>query len=130
VIDSQQLSMAQGWLAVLAARAAARGSNLMEIIELVEAAHARPRLIAMLDTLEYAQRSGRLGKAANMVGSMLNVKPLLSITRGEVLPLGAARTQQHALQRLVEIALEQGLIKRWRWCIVTPTCWRAGSSNC
>ena len=109
VIDSQQLSMAQGWLVVLAARAAARGANLMEIIELVGAALACPRLIAVLDTLEYAQRSGRLGKAASMVGSMLNVKPLLSITRGKVLPLGAARTQQHALERLVEMALEQGL---------------------
>ena len=109
VVDSQQLSMAQGWLVVLAARAAARGGNLTEIIELVEAALARPRLIAMLDTLEYAQRSGRLGKAASMLGAMLNVKPLLSITRGEVLPLGAARTQHHALERLVEIALEQGL---------------------
>ena len=109
VVDSQHLSMAQGWLVVLAARAAARGGNLTEIIELVEAALARPRLIAMLDTLEYAQRSGRLGKAASMVGAMLNVKPLLSITRGEVLPLGAARTQHHALERLVEIALEQGL---------------------
>jgi len=109
VIDSLQLSMAQGWLVVLAARAAARGHNLMEIIELVEAARARPRLIAMLDTLDYAQRSGRLGKAASLVGARLNIKPLLSITRGEVLPLGAARTQQHALARLMQIALDQGL---------------------
>ncbi|MBM3127039.1 MAG: DegV family protein [Chloroflexi bacterium] len=109
VVDSQQLSMAQGWLAVQAARAAARGANLMQIIELVESLRGRPRLIAMLDSLQYAQRSGRLGKAAGMVGAMLNVKPLLSIARGEVLPLGAARTQQAALERLVEIATEQGL---------------------
>jgi DegV family protein with EDD domain len=109
VIDSQQLSMAQGWLVVLAARAAARGSNLMQIVELVEAAHARPHLIAMLDTLDYAQRSGRLGKAASLVGGVLNVKPLLALTRGEVLPLGVARTQQHALERLVEIVLQRGL---------------------
>jgi len=91
VVDSHQLSIAQRWLVVLAARAAARGGNLTELIELVEAALARPRLIAMLDTLEHAQRSGRLGKATSMVGAVLNVKPLLSITR-EVLPLGAART--------------------------------------
>jgi DegV family protein with EDD domain len=109
VLDSQQLSMAQGWLVVLAARAAASGRNLMEITEFIEAARTQPRLIAMLDTLEYAHRSGRLGKAATLVGGMLNVKPLLSITRGEVLPLGVARTQQHALERLVEIALQQGL---------------------
>ncbi|MCI0477946.1 MAG: DegV family protein [Anaerolineales bacterium] len=109
VLDSQQLSMALGWLVVQAARAAARGDNLMQVVEFVESLRARPRLIAMLDSLQYAQRSGRLGKAAGMVGAMLNVKPLLSIARGEVLPLGAARTQQHALERLVEIAVEQGL---------------------
>jgi DegV family protein with EDD domain len=111
VIDSQQLSMAQGWLVVAAARAAARGANLMQIIESVESMRDQPRLIAMLDSLDYAQRSGRLGKAASLVGGVLNVKPLLSITRGEVLPLGVARTQQHALERLVEIALQQGLGK-------------------
>ncbi len=109
VIDSQQLSMAQGWLVVQAARAAARGANLMQIIEMVESLRDQPRLIAMLDTLDYAQRSGRLGKAASLVGGVLNVKPLLALTRGEVLPLGVARTQQHALERLVEIALQQGL---------------------
>jgi DegV family protein with EDD domain len=109
VLDSQQLSMALGWLVVQAARAAARGDNLMQVVEFVESLRARPRLIAMLDSLQYAQRSGRLGKAAGMVGAMLNVKPLLSIARGEVLPLGAARTQQHALERLVELAVEQGL---------------------
>jgi len=109
VVDSQQLSMAQGWLVIHAARAAARGATLTEILELVESLRERPRLIAMLDSLQYAQRSGRLGKAAGMVGTMLNVKPLLALSRGEVLPLGAARTQQQALERLVEIALEQGL---------------------
>lgn len=109
VLDSQQLSMAQGWLVVQAARAAARGDNLMQVVEFVESLRGCPRLIAMLDSLQYAQRSGRLGKAAGMVGAMLNVKPLLSIARGEVLPLGAARTQQAALERLVEIAVEQGL---------------------
>ncbi len=109
VVDSQQLSMAQGWLVIHAARAAARGATLTEILELVESLRERPRLIAMLDSLQYAQRSGRLGKAAGMVGTMLNVKPLLALSRGEVLPLGAARTQQQALERLVEIALEYGL---------------------
>jgi len=109
VLDSQQLSMALGWQVIHAARAAAQGANLMQIIELVESLRERPRLIAMLDSLQYAQRSGRLGKAAGMVGAMLNVKPLLGLSRGEVLPLGAARTQQAALERLVEIALEQGL---------------------
>lgn len=109
VVDSQQLSMAQGWLVIHAARAAARGATITEVLQVIESLRDRPRLIAMLDSLQYAQRSGRLGKAAGMVGTMLNVKPLLALSRGEVLPLGAARTQQHALERLVEIALEHGL---------------------
>lgn len=109
VLDSQQLSMAQGWQVIHAARAAARGATMIQIIELVESLRARPRLIAMLDSLQYAQRSGRLGKAAGMVGAMLNVKPLLGLARGEVLPLGAARTQQAALERVLELATEQGL---------------------
>lgn len=109
VFDSQQLSMAQGWLVILAARAAMEGRTLATIKAIVSEAQTRSRIIAMLDTLEYAQRSGRLGKAAGMVGSLLNIKPLLSLSRGEVVPLGGARTQNHALERLVEIALEIGL---------------------
>ncbi len=109
VFDSQQLSMAQGWLVVLAARAAMEGRTLAAIKAMVSEAQARARIIAMLDTLEYAQRSGRLGKAAGMVGSLLNIKPLLSLSHGEVVPLGGARTQNSALERLVEIALDLGL---------------------
>jgi len=109
VFDSQQLSMAQGWLVILAARLAAKGMNLADIYAAVEAARPRARIIAMLDTLEYAERSGRLRKSAVKVGSMLNVKPLLSLTGGEVVPIGAARTQNGALERLTEMAVEMGL---------------------
>lgn len=109
VIDSQQLSMAQGWLVVLAARFAAKGMGLADIVKQVEAARKRARIIAMLDTLEYAQRSGRLGASAAKVGTMLNVKPLLSLTGGQVVPIGAARTQNSALDRLSELANEIGL---------------------
>ena len=109
VIDSQQLSMAQGWLVILAARLAAQGKNINEIVKAVENARDRARIIAVLDTLEHAQRSGRLGKSASKVASMLNVKPLLSLTSGEVVPIGAARTQHSALERLTELALEKGL---------------------
>jgi len=108
VVDSQQLSMAQGWLVILGARLAAQGKSLDEIVKQVEAARGNARIIAMLDTLEHAQRSGRLGKSAVKVGAMLNVKPLLSLTSGEVVPIGAARTQHSALERLTEIALEKG----------------------
>ena len=109
VLDSQQLSMAEGWLVIFAARLAAKGLGLADIVQQVEAARSRARIIAMLDTLEYAQRSGRLGASAAKVGAMLNVKPLLSLTGGQVVPIGAARTQNGALDRLSEMANEIGL---------------------
>lgn len=110
VFDSQQLSMAQGWLVIHAARRAAKGCGISEIYAALETERPHARIIAMLDTLEYAERSGRLRKSAVKVGSMLNVKPLLSLTGGEVVPIGAARTQNGALERLTELAVEMGLV--------------------
>jgi DegV family protein with EDD domain len=65
----------------------------------------------MLDTLEYAQRGGRLGKGAALVGSMLNVKPLVSAVHSEIVPVENVRTQKRALERLAEIALASGPIQ-------------------
>ncbi len=111
VMDSHQISMAVGWLVVLAARAAKAGFPLAEIKGIVEDAVQRVHLVAMLDTLEYAKRSGRLGKGAALIGTLLNVKPLLSVTHDEVVPVENVRTQKRALERLAEIALGSGPIQ-------------------
>ena len=111
VIDSKQVSMALGWLVILAARAAKDGHSLDEIKAIVEDARKRVHIIAMLDTLEYAQRGGRLGKGKALVGTLLNVKPLLSVIDGEIMPVENVRTQKRALQRLVEIVLASGPIQ-------------------
>ncbi|HEY6041849.1 MAG TPA: DegV family protein [Anaerolineae bacterium] len=111
VVDSQSVSMGLGWLAVLAARAAKEGKNLDQIDRLVADSLRRVHIIAMLDTLEYAQRGGRLGKGAALAGSLLNVKPILSITDGEVVPVEKPRTQQRALERIVDIAFASGPIQ-------------------
>jgi len=111
VIDSHQISMAVGWLVILAARAAKAGFPLAEIKGIVEDAVTRVHLIAMLDTLEYAKRSGRLGKGAALIGTLLNVKPLLSVNRDEVVPVENVRTQKRALERLSEIVLASGPIQ-------------------
>lgn len=111
VIDSQQVTMALGWLVILAARAAKQGLALAEVKTLVQGAIPRARVIAMLDTLEYAQRGGRLGKGAALVGTLLNLKPLLSIVRGEIAPVENVRTKKRALARLVEIVLGSGPIQ-------------------
>lgn len=111
VVDSQQVSMALGWMVVLAARAAQEGKNLDRIDQLVNNAMRRVHIIAMLDTLEFAQRGGRLGKGAALAGTLLNVKPILSIVEGEVAPVEKVRTQSRALERLVDLALHSGPIE-------------------
>ncbi len=111
VMDSQQVSMALGWLVIQAARAAREGYSLDQVISVVQDAMPRTHLIAMLDTLEYARRGGRLGKASALLGTLLNVKPLLSIVHGEVVPVENVRSQKRALERLVEIALGSGPIQ-------------------
>ncbi len=111
LIDSQQVSMSLGWLVIIAARAAKAGYSLAEIKALVEDARPRVHIVAMLDTLKYAERGGRLCQAAALLGTLLNVKPILSATRGEIVPIGNARTVKRALEHLIEIVLASGPIQ-------------------
>jgi DegV family protein with EDD domain len=111
LVDSRQVSMSLGWLVILAARAAQAGKRLDEIKALVQNALHRVHIVAMLDTLEYAQRGGRLGKGAALVGTLLNVKPLLSAERGEIVPVENVRSHRRAMERLVEIILNSGPVE-------------------
>jgi DegV family protein with EDD domain len=111
VLDSWQASMGLGWITILAARAAKEGQSLRRIRALVEDTIPRTHIVAMLDTLEYAQRGGRLGKGAALLGDTLNVKPLLSVVKGQVYPVEKVRTTQRALERLVEIVMTSGPIQ-------------------
>ena len=106
IVDSGQVSMSQGWLAIIAARAARQGKSLADIVALVRDAIPRLRLVAMLDTLEYIRRGGRIGRVAAMLGTLLKVKPLVQFLNGEALPLENARTRRGALRRLAEIAAD------------------------
>ena len=111
LIDSNQVSMSLGWLAILAARAAKAGKTLAEIKPIVEDAMKRVHIVAMLDTLEFAQRGGRLGKGAALLGTLLNVKPLFSAAHGEIVPVGSARTFKRAMERLIEMVVESGPVQ-------------------
>lgn len=107
LVDSQQVSMGTGLLAIVAARAAQAGLGLDEIVALVEARVPRVRLLALLDTLDYVRRSGRLGRARWLLGTLLNIKPIIEVRHGEVLPpVELVRTRGHGLERLTELATE------------------------
>lgn len=111
IVDSRQVSMAMGWMAILAARAAKTGASLAAIKKILQDAMPRAHIIAMLDTLRFAQRGGRLGKGAALIGTFLNVKPLLAIEDGEVVPIGNVRTRKRGLERLVEILHASGPVQ-------------------
>jgi DegV family protein with EDD domain len=100
--------MGLGWLAVVAARAARAGQSLNEIVRLVEAAKPRVRVFALLDTLEYLHRGGRMNRLVAVLGALLNVKPMLTVEGGDVLPLARVRSRRKAMARLASLVEELG----------------------
>lgn len=112
VIDSQQLSLGLGFQVLEAARAVARGETLHAVLSIVEDVRRRIRVIAMLDTLEYIHRSGRVSWARARLGNLLRIKPFVEVKNGAVLSLGEARTYQKGVARLRELLLNQGPLEQ------------------
>lgn len=110
--DSQQATMGLGLLVLMAAEAAEAGRSLTEIIETLDASVNHTYVIAVLDTLEYLRRSGRLSWAQFGVGTLLNIKPLIKVHLGEVLVVERVRTSKRALSRLIELVEELGPLKK------------------
>jgi len=107
VIDSGSVSMGFGYLAIEAARMAQDGQSVDQIAEQIEVMAQRAYVWAALDTLKFLERGGRIGGARAFLGTLLSVKPIISI-RGEVSPAGQVRTHRKAMARLAELAAEQG----------------------
>ncbi len=102
VLDSQQLSMAQGWQVIAAARMAQRGGSFEQVIALAQQLSPLAHAAAMLDSLDHALRGGRIGRLAAVMGTALRVKPLINVVNGQPALLGNVRSQRRALDRLVE----------------------------
>jgi DegV family protein with EDD domain len=102
VIDSNLVSAALGMVAIEASEAAVAGASLDEVAEVARVASANCRIFAALDTLEYLRRGGRIGGAAAMVGSLLDVKPLISVEDGLVAAAGRVRTRKRALAAVLD----------------------------
>jgi DegV family protein with EDD domain len=103
VIDSLAVSMSLGWIGIFAARAACGGAGQDAVAALAERLVPRTRILALLDTLEWLQRGGRIGPASAFLGTMLAIKPILHLKDGRVAPLERVRSKAKGLQRLVEI---------------------------
>ncbi len=103
VIDSRTASGAQALIALAAARAASEGMNLETVVARAVAVRERVKLFMLLETLRHIYRSGRIPKVASQMGSLLPVKPLLSISEGEVHVAGIARTKQRGVAQLLRM---------------------------
>jgi DegV family protein with EDD domain len=107
VIDSGLASMALGIVVIEAARAAKAGLAKEDIILQLKDNMAKVKVYFAVDTLEYLQRNGRIGKAAALVGGLLNVKPLLTLSDGVVAPKEKVRGKAKAQERLIDIIGEE-----------------------
>ena len=103
VVDSQSVSFGLTFMAAAAARAATAGAGIEEVLETVQRVIPRVHIIVLLDTLEYVRRGGRIGRARAFLGTVLRVKPILSLRDGEVHPEERVRTKAHALDRIFQI---------------------------
>ena len=107
VCDSRSVSMGLGLIAVAAAKAAKEGASLEEVKKVVQDAIDTVFVVVGVDTLEYLQKGGRMGKAQALVGSLLSIKPILALQDGEVFGKERVRTHGKAVARMYELLEEQ-----------------------
>ena len=103
VVDSGQVSLGLGLLALFAARLAQRHQGAAEIAERLEGMGGRVQVLFVVDTLEYLARGGRIGKARAWMGSLLGIKPILGVAEGEVVPVDRVRGGRAAHPRILEL---------------------------
>lgn len=105
VVDSRTVGMGLGFAVLAGARMASEGATAADVAECIERKARESTSLFYVDTLEYLRRGGRIGAARAAVGQALQVKPILQILDGEVMPLERVRTTSKAIGRLTELAL-------------------------
>jgi DegV family protein with EDD domain len=107
VLDSRTAAAAEGFVVLAAARAVAEGKNLAEVIQVADGVKERVTLFALMETIRYAYRSGRIPKVAALVGSALSVKPIITISDGAAHFVGIARTRERGVSRVLRLVREK-----------------------
>jgi len=111
VIDSHYVTLGLGFQALAAAEAALH-EPLESVLALIEDVRQRVRVVALLDTLEYVRRSGRVSWARAHLGELLQIKPLIEIRSGQVVRLGEERTRRKGIERLLRHLSDLGKLER------------------
>lgn len=107
LLDSRNAAMAQGFIVLEAARAAAGGATIDEVATRAGAMTTRVTLLAMLDTLSYLARSGRVPRVAAWAAGMLQVKPIVRFSASDIKLVARTRTRARALERMIELFAAQ-----------------------
>jgi len=102
VVDSFSVSVGLGIIAMAAARVAKAGGKLAEVLEETDKAISQAQIRGLLDTLRYLLKGGRITKAKALLGTLLNVKPILTMRQGEIVQAGMARSYAKGIERLFE----------------------------
>ena len=106
VVDTRNVSLCQGWMAIEAARAALAGLSLDEALARVKRMIPITQMIQTADTLKYLYMGGRIGKAQQMVGSLLHIKPLIGMKDGVIVALGKAHSREQAYTAMADMMAE------------------------
>jgi len=118
VVDTRQATMAQGLVAVEAARAALLGLSNAEILHMVKGLVDRVKVYVSLDSLDFIVRSGRVGKAKAIIAQVLNIKPIITLTDGVLEPLDRVRGAARVIPRLVEMCASRVQTARCRASVI------------
>ncbi|HNT76379.1 MAG TPA: DegV family protein [Anaerolineae bacterium] len=111
VLDGQQLSLGTGFLVETAAKLAAAGRSVADILAAINDQIQRTRVFAALDTLEFLRRSGRMNRFVAGLGSLLQLKPILTMHHGKP-DSERVRTRERSLQRVIDMLREAGMLER------------------
>jgi DegV family protein with EDD domain len=107
VMDSQNVTAAQGFIALVAAQAAEEGKTFEEVLAIADDMRSRVTFLVVLDTIRYVYRTGRIPKIASQVASRLNIKPILSSSNGLVRFVGAVRKKESGTNRILRMMREK-----------------------
>jgi DegV family protein with EDD domain len=112
VVDSCHLTLGMGFQVLAAAEAARSGQAIKEIHKVIEDIRKRIHLVAMLDTLEYVRRSGRVSWARYNISNLLQIKPFVGVEDGKVIRMGETRTRQKGILRLHHMLSDLGPLEK------------------
>ena len=102
-MDTLNVSMCHGWMAIEAASDVIANKSLAEVVERVKQIIPITHMIQTADTLKYLYMGGRIGRAKHLIGSLLNIKPLIGMDQGVISALGTVRSRKQAYQFIAEL---------------------------